>query len=144
MNDGLNTGLAAWHEAVATRDIASMERLIHPEAILRTPTGHHPYVGQKPMMLVLGAIASLFDNFAYHREFHDPEARSAVLEFSAQLEGRDLKGVDLLRFDQEGRLIELEVMIRPLAQMTRLAEIMGQRAGPGIQGAKRTTPQAAP
>ena len=50
-----------------------------------------------------------------------------VLEFSARVGNRELKGIDMIRFDAEGKIAEFEVMIRPLSALQALAAEMGAR-----------------
>ena len=53
-----------------------------------------------------------------------------VLEFSANVGDKQLKGIDLIRFDTDGKIVDFEVMIRPLNGLQALGEQMGQRIGP--------------
>jgi len=50
-----------------------------------------------------------------------------VLEFSAEVNGKQLKGIDLVRFDEQGRIVDFEVMVRPFNGLQALGEEMGQR-----------------
>ena len=52
---------------------------------------------------------------------------NVVLEFSASVAGKDLKGIDLIRFDEEGRIVEFEVMVRPMSGLQALGAEMGKR-----------------
>ena len=72
----------------------------------------------------------MFEDFAYHRELATDDGLNAVLEFSARVGDKQLKGIDLIRFDSEGRIVDFEVMIRPLSGLQALGEQMGQRIGP--------------
>lgn len=72
-------------------------------------------------------MAQVFTEFTYLRELATEDGLSVVLEFSAQVNGKQLKGIDLLRFDQAGKIVEFEVMIRPLNALHALGEAMAQR-----------------
>ncbi|MNF19122.1 hypothetical protein D3C80_2236600 [compost metagenome] len=52
-----------------------------------------------------------------------------VLEFSARVDGRDLKGIDMIRFDEQGKIVDFEVMVRPMSGLQALGEEMGRRLG---------------
>ena len=55
---------------------------------------------------------------------------NVVLEFTAQVNGKDLKGIDMVQFDAEGKIVDFEVMVRPLSGLQALGEEMGKRLAP--------------
>ena len=59
-----------------------------------------------------------------------------VLEFSAKVNGKELKGIDMIRFDDEGRIVEFEVMVRPMSGLQALGEEMGKRLAPYLAAMK--------
>ena len=70
-----------------------------------------------------------FEDFRYHRTFYAGD-HSAVLEFSAKVGGKELKGIDMIRFDADGRMIEFEVMVRPASGLQALGAEMMRRMTP--------------
>ena len=66
----------------------------------------------------------VFEDFRYtdHTETGD----TATLAFSARVGEQELDGIDLLRFDDEGRIREMAVYVRPMSGVTALAEAMGR------------------
>jgi 2,4-dienoyl-CoA reductase (NADPH2) len=72
----------------------------------------------------------VFDDFVYHRELAGADGLSVMLEFSAKVNGKALKGIDLIQFDAEGRIVDFEVMVRPLSGLQALADEMGKRMAP--------------
>jgi hypothetical protein len=75
-------------------------------------------------LLVLSTVVQIFENFSYHRTFiagsHD-----AALEFGAHVGKWQLKGIDLIKFNDAGEMTEFEVMIRPIKALAALGEEMG-------------------
>ncbi|MNY75188.1 hypothetical protein D3C86_2144020 [compost metagenome] len=59
-----------------------------------------------------------------------------ILEFSAKVGEKELKGIDLIRFNEQGRIVEFEVMVRPLSGLQALGEQMGQRLGAYLKASK--------
>ncbi len=59
-----------------------------------------------------------------------------VLEFSARVGERELKGIDMIRFDEAGRIVDFEVMIRPMSGLAALGEEMGRRLAPYLAAMK--------
>jgi len=75
-------------------------------------------------------VIGVFEDFEYQRELATDDGLSAVLEFSARVGDKQLKGIDLIRFDADGRIVDFEVMIRPLSGLQALGDEMGRRVGP--------------
>lgn len=119
--------LAQWHRMVAGRDLGALAALLHPDAVFRSPVAHKPYPGAAAVALILSNVIEVFEGFAYHRQFASADGLSVTLEFSARVGERELKGVDLIRFDAQGRIVEFEVMIRPASALAALGEAMGRR-----------------
>jgi len=129
--------LAAWHQAIAARDPGALPAM-RADAVFRSPMAHKPYHSAQAVQLVLATVLNVFENFAYHRELASADGLSVVLEFSATVNGKELKGIDLIRFDDDGRIAEIEVMVRPMSGLQALGEEMARRVGaqlPAFKGA---------
>lgn len=129
MSNATRASLVIWHDAVATRDVAKLSSIVHPDAVFRSPVAHAPYASAPVLLVILGTVIQVFEDFTYHRTLWAEDGLSVVLEFSARIGKRALKGIDLLRFDPAGKLVELEVMIRPASGLQALGEEMGKRLG---------------
>jgi hypothetical protein len=70
---------------------------------------------------------TVFEDFSYHRTLVSEDGLSVVLEFSARVGERGLKGIDLIRFDADGKIVDFEVMVRPLNGLQALGAEMGAR-----------------
>lgn len=118
-----------WHKMVASKDLETLHEIIHPEATFRSPVAHTPYQGRDALVLALSTVIEVFQDFTYHREFFTDDGKNATLEFSAHVGGKQLKGVDLIKFNDDGLITEFEVMIRPASGLMALGEEMGKRVG---------------
>ena len=65
------------------------------------------------------------DSFTYLREVVDGD--TAVLEFSTEMDGIHINGIDMITFDEEGKIIDFKVMVRPLKAINKVWEMMGQQ-----------------
>ena len=83
--------------------------------------------GREALTLILTSVIQVFENFTYHRHFLSEDGMSAALEFSAEIGGRELKGADFIRFDDEGLIAEFEVMVRPATGLMALGQAMGAK-----------------
>ncbi|MDM9652873.1 nuclear transport factor 2 family protein [Pseudomonas wenzhouensis] len=128
--------LVRWHQFVAARDLSALPELLHPQAVFRSPMAHSPYPGAQAVNLILNTVIKVFEDFTYHRELASADGLSVVLEFSAKVAGRELKGIDLIRFDESGRILEFEVMVRPMSGLQALGAEMAQRLAPLLAAAR--------
>ena len=129
VNEATSRTIQRWHEMIASRDLAALHEIIHPDAVFRSPVAHTPYQGRDALVLALSTVINVFEDFTYHRQFFAGDGNDATLEFSAHVGGKQLKGVDLIKFNDDGLIVEFEVMIRPASGLMALGEQMGKRVG---------------
>ena len=129
--------LTAWHDMVAQRNLDGLEVLVHPEAVFRSPVSIHPYSPAPALIMALRTVITIFQDFNYHRQFVSDDGLSVVLEFSAQVGDKSLKGIDMIRFNEHGQIVDFEVMIRPLNALHDLAAEMGARLAQFMPNYKR-------
>ena len=116
-----------WHEMLQTRDMSILNELLAEEIVFRSPVAFHPYPGKPVVFFILSNVIKIFENFTYHREFYSEDGLNVVLEFSANIGDKKLKGIDMIRFNEHGQMVDFEVMIRPKSGLEALAMLMGQR-----------------
>lgn len=136
LNPAAAASLQRWHQFIASQDLSRLPELLHPEAVFRSPMAHTPYPGAQAVNLILNTVLQVFQDFAYHRELASDDCLNVVLEFSARVGGRDLKGIDMIRFDEQGLIREFEVMVRPMSGLAALGEEMGRRLAPYLAAMK--------
>ena len=119
--------IARWHEMLANRDMSILNELLADDMVFRSPVAFNPYSGKLVVFFILTNVIQIFENFTYHREFYTEDGLNVVLEFSANIGDKKLKGIDMIRFNEEGQMVDFEVMIRPKSGIEALATLMGQR-----------------
>ena len=133
----------AFRAAVENWDRAAIEAALAPDVVFRSPAVFRPYEGREATMTVLEAVSNVFEDFRYlENPFERADDRGAagggeVLHFAARVGDRELDGIDMLRFDREGRVRELTVMVRPFSGLSALLEAMGrelERLGVPVPG----------
>jgi SnoaL-like domain len=118
-------GLADWHDYMQSGgDLSLLAALVREDAVFHSPVVHTPQVGKAKVMAYLGAAAQVLgnDSFRYVRELVDGD--DVLLEFSAEIDGIHVNGIDLIRFDGAGKIIDFKVMVRPLKAVNKLWEMM--------------------
>lgn len=124
--------LARWHEFVTTGDFGILDDLLADDVVFRAPTYWTPRQGKLEVALVLGTVATVFEGFRYEREWID--GPDWALEFVARVGALEIKGVDLIHLDEEGRIAELEVVMRPANAVAALGAAMNERLAPLLSG----------
>ncbi|MCY1161277.1 hypothetical protein D9M68_892520 [compost metagenome] len=116
-----------WHEMLDTKDMSILNELLAEDVVFRSPVAFNPYPGKQVVFFILTNVIQVFENFTYHREFYTEDGLNVVLEFSSNVGEKKLKGIDMIRFNENGQIVDFEVMIRPKSGLDALAAQMGQR-----------------
>ena len=106
--------LETWHRLVRTRDPSGLNDLLAEDAVFHSPVVHTPQRGRKVVSAYLGAAFHVLLNptFRYVRELVAPS--EAILEFETEIDGILVNGVDLIKWNERGQIVEFKVMLRPL------------------------------
>ena len=106
--------VARWHRIVESRDPAGLAELLADGVVFHSPVVHTPQIGKAIAAQYLAAAVRVFGNetFRYVRELVG--AHDAMLEFELEIDGVRVNGVDMIRWDDAGRVVEFKVMLRPL------------------------------
>ena len=112
--------MAAWHDVVRRRSAEGLDALLADEVIFHSPIVHTPQVGKGLTTMYLTAALHVIanDSFRYVREVvgtHD-----AALEFLAEIDGITVNGIDLIRWNDDGKIVDFKVMVRPLKAVNLL------------------------
>lgn len=111
--------------AAESKDFSAFEEIFAADVTFRSPAVFRPYEGRDAVAMLLATVVDVFEDFRYTNQLETGE--TAVLAFSARVGDRALDGIDLLRFDDQGMILELTVYIRPLSGLNALAETMQRR-----------------
>lgn len=116
--------LADWHHVITSRDIAKLDDILAANATFHSPVVHTPQVGKDITKMYLSAAfhVLLNDSFHYVREVADDN--NAILEFMVNIDGIQVNGVDMIRWDQDGKIVDFKVMLRPYKAINLVKEKM--------------------
>ena len=115
--------------AVELGNIDEASALFREDAVFRSPVLFKPYEGRDQVVKVLRAaqrVLGLGDKFRYVHQLEDPDDRVAILEFATAVEGKQVEGIDKLTFDDNGKITELKVMIRPASALELVGAKMAE------------------
>ena len=118
-----------FREAVEARDSAAIEALLAEDVVFTSPVAFKPYAGKAITAAILRGVLRVFEDFRYVREIAGADGRDHALVFTATVDGKQVTGCDFLHFDEDGRIDDFMVMVRPLSGAQALAEAMGAQFG---------------
>jgi hypothetical protein len=120
-----------WHQLAKQRDARGLHELLADDAVFYSPVVHTPQVGKAITQKYLAAAFQIFINetFRYVREVRGE--RDAVLEFEVEIDGITINGVDMLKWNDSGKVTEFKVMLRPLKAVNLIHQKMGAMLAAG-------------
>jgi hypothetical protein len=120
----------SWHAVVASQDLALLDDLLTDDVVFRSPAVFAPQQGKALTIRYLAsALLVLGPSLRYISQWHNQD--SAVLEFEAELHGIYVHGIDMLRWNGDGKLVSFTVMVRPLRGLEKLIELMARQLAAG-------------
>jgi hypothetical protein len=116
--------VARWHEIVARRDPLELDEFMADDVVFFSPVVHKPQQGKLLATLYLAAAFKVFfnDSFRYVRQIIG--ANDAMLEFETTIDAVVVNGVDIIRWNDDGKVTEFKVMVRPLKAINLVRERM--------------------
>ncbi|MCL4827016.1 MAG: nuclear transport factor 2 family protein [Caldilinea sp.] len=117
--------LVRWFAMIESGNGRALPDMLAEDVEFRSPFAFTPYRGRRAVAGLLQTVMQVLRDFRYHRQFVAGD--SVALEFGAYIGDLSLKGIDLIRLDDDGRIVDFEVMIRPANALLALGEEMGKR-----------------
>ena len=110
--------------AVEARDLDAVADMLADDVVFTSPVAFKPYPGKPLTAAILRGVLRVFEDFTYIREIGEPGGRDHAFVFTATVNGKQLTGCDFLHFDEDGRIDDFMVMVRPLSGAHALADAM--------------------
>jgi hypothetical protein len=111
--------------AAESKDFSAIDELFTEDVSFRSPVVFKQYEGRDSVAMLLGAVSQVFEDFRYTGQTETDG--TATLMFSARVGDKELEGIDLLHFDEEGRINDMAVYVRPMSGIHALAEAMQKK-----------------
>ena len=116
-----------FRRAAEAKDLELMSKTLRDDVVLHSPILFRGFEGREVVSQVLTHVAATLEDFVYTDELAGD--RTVALRFKARVEDRELEGIDFLELDDEGRVADLTVFMRPMSALTRFNERMAERLG---------------
>lgn len=117
--------MQAFRAAVEAWDFEAVEQLLAEDCRFTSPVAFRPYEGRAITAAILRGVGRVFTDFTYVREINDTGGHSALV-FTARVGEVEVNGCDFIEVDDDGKIVDLMVMVRPLSAARALADAMGQ------------------
>jgi uncharacterized protein YabN with tetrapyrrole methylase and pyrophosphatase domain len=116
-----------FRRAAEAKDLDLLTETLREDVVLHSPILFRGFEGREVVTQVLAHVAAVLEDLTYVDELSGD--RTVALRFKARVEDRELEGIDFLELDEEGRVAELTVFVRPMSALTRFNERMAKRLG---------------
>ncbi len=113
--------------AVEAKDLEAATATLREDVVLHSPILFRGFEGREIVTQVLTHVAATLEDFRYTDELAGEG--TVVLRFKARVGDRELEGIDFLELDEDGRVAELTVFMRPMSALKAFNEQMAARLG---------------
>jgi hypothetical protein len=117
-----------YRAAVERRDLAAVGELLAAQVVFHSPVTFHPFLGRDTVTRLLAEVIEVFEDFRFTDELAMDGAHALIFRANVAGTEREIEGIDLLRFDEQGLIADFTVMLRPLSALVPFAQAMGERA----------------
>jgi hypothetical protein len=116
-----------FRRAAEAKDLELMAETLREDVVLHSPILFRGFEGREIVVQVLTHVAATLEDLTYTDELAGE--RTVALRFKANVGDRELEGIDFLQLDDEGRVADLTVFMRPMSALIRFNEQMAERLG---------------
>ena len=126
-----------WYEVMKSNDMDKLDELLAEDVVFYSPVVYTPQKGKDITKMYLMAAGGVFgegtkdevidsnnsqSKFKYIKEIIGE--KSALLEFESEMDGIYVNGVDVISWNEEGKITEFKVIVRPLQAVNMLHQKM--------------------
>ncbi len=124
-NTTFESFLSRWEEVIKSQDLTQLNELLAEDVTFYSPVVHTPQEGKfMTAMYLMGAGQVLKDDFNYKQKII--QGLKGVLEFQCKIDDIIVNGVDIIELNEDGKIINFKVMVRPIKAIHKLHEMMGK------------------
>ncbi|MHB8234477.1 MAG: nuclear transport factor 2 family protein [Solirubrobacteraceae bacterium] len=117
-----------YRAAVERKDLAAVGELLAEDIVFHSPVTFHPFLGRETVTALLSEVIQVFEEFRFTDELAMDGAHALIFRANVAGTEREIEGIDLLRFDEQGLIADFTVMLRPMSALVPFAQAMAERA----------------
>lgn len=128
MTEAIRANLDVWYDYMKAHTSAGLLDQIADDAVFHSPVVHSPQSGKHMVFAYLNAAEGAFANsgFQYVDEIIAVDGRKAMLEFTCEIDGIHINGIDIIHWNEAGKIEKFKVLIRPMKAMNKIWKKMGE------------------
>ena len=115
-----------WHKVALSKDPVAISAILHDDCVFESPVVHTPQHGKAITARYLAAAGHTLGNESFRYVGTWQAENSSVLEFTAEIDGIAINGVDMITCNDDGLITHFKVMVRPLKAVNMLHQKMGE------------------
>ncbi len=118
--------LDIWYDYMKSQSDAGLMDQLADDAVFHSPVVHSPQKGKAMTFAYLNAAEGAFANsgFEYSDEILSVDGRKAMLEFTCEIDGIHINGIDIIHWNEAGKIEKFKVLVRPMKAMNKIWEKM--------------------
>lgn len=116
--------LANWHQLISSGDVSKLDEILADNASFHSPVVHTPQLGKDITKMYLSAAFHVLLNESFHYIREVTDDNNAILEFMVDVDGVQVNGVDMIHWDQNGKIDDFKVMLRPYKAINLIKDKM--------------------
>ncbi|HEX3434534.1 MAG TPA: nuclear transport factor 2 family protein [Solirubrobacteraceae bacterium] len=117
-----------YRAAVERKDLPAVGELLAEDIVFHSPVTFHPFLGRETVTALLSEVIQVFEDFRFTDELAMDGAHALIFRANVAGSDREIEGIDLLRFDEQGLIADFTVMLRPMSALVPFAQAMAERA----------------
>ncbi len=123
----MKSPLESWHQIVTNGETTILKEILDKEVAFFSPIVFKPQKGKAITTAYLKAAVNVFANSGFHYVKEMISEGEVILEFNAEIDGVLIDGVDIITWNEQGKITEFKVMIRPLRAIEKVGEKMKEQ-----------------
>lgn len=127
MTRDITAPLAEWHAYIKAPDHARLWDMLDPDVVFESPVVHTPQRGRDLTYAYLVSADDVLGGPGFHYTGEWTAPLGVVLEFETEIDGIKINGIDMIRWNEAGKIVHFKVMVRPLKAIQMLHQMMGER-----------------
>ena len=123
----MKSPIEAWHHGVMTGEESVLDEILDKNVVFYSPIVFKPQKGKAITKAYLTAAFKTFEGTGFHYVKELVEERQAILEFNTEMDGVVIDGVDIITWNEQGKITEFKVMVRPFRAIEKVGEKMKEQ-----------------
>lgn len=116
--------ISRWHKVMKNYELDDLDNILSDNVVFFSPVVFKAMNGREITKMYLSAAGKSFnlEKFQYTNEIHD--GMYSILEFETFIDDISVNGVDMIEWDEDGKIVNFKVMVRPLKAVQKVQQKM--------------------